>query len=428
MTDFLFATMPAVGHVTPLRPVARALVARGHRVRWYAGRVFADAVTSTGAEHVPMSASIDRDLRPPDEVFPERAALTGVAQFRWDMLNVFLAPAEQQVADLRASLAEHPADVLVGDVGVLGVRLLGELEDRPWVTVGIAPLTMPSRDTAPFGSALPPSATPLGRVRNRLLYAAFDRVVLRPVNAEFRALRERVGLPSARATLFGGVSPYLFLQNGVPGLEYPRSDLPPQVHFVGSLAAPEPGIVEPPWWSDVETADRPVVHVTQGTVANADLDDLVGPTLRALADEDVLVVATVGTQARAVPTLPTNARAAAMLPYDRLLPRVSAMVTNGGYGGVQQALAHGVPLVVAGASEDKPEVAARVAWAGAGVDLRTATPSPEAIRAAVRTVLDGAHTAAATRLREEYRRLDAGARSADLLEAVARTGGPVHAS
>ena len=37
------------------------------------------------------------------------------------------------------------------------------------------------------------------------------------------------------------------------------------------------------------------------------------------------------------------------------------MVTNGGYGGVQLALAHGVPLVVAGNTEEKGEIAARVA-------------------------------------------------------------------
>lgn len=50
-------------------------------------------------------------------------------------------------------------------------------------------------------------------------------------------------------------------------------------------------------------------------------------------------------------------------------------------------LANGVPLVVAGSTEDKPEVAARVAWAGCGRDLRTGTPRPEAIRRAVRDVL-----------------------------------------
>jgi UDP:flavonoid glycosyltransferase YjiC (YdhE family) len=64
------------------------------------------------------------------------------------------------------------------------------------------------------------------------------------------------------------------------------------------------------------------------------------------------------------------------------------MVTNGGYGGVQQALANGVPLVVAGDSEDKPEVAARVQWSGTGVNLHTGRPSPAMVAHAVRQVLE----------------------------------------
>ena len=49
----------------------------------------------------------------------------------------------------------------------------------------------------------------------------------------------------------------------------------------------------PPWWSELD-GERPVVHVTQGTVDNADLTRLVGPTIEALASEDVIVVATTG--------------------------------------------------------------------------------------------------------------------------------------
>ena len=64
------------------------------------------------------------------------------------------------------------------------------------------------------------------------------------------------------------------------------------------------------------------------------------------------------------------------------------MVTNGGYGGVQMALSQGVPLVVAGTTEDKPEVAARVAWSGAGINLKTAAPTPAQVRDAVRALLD----------------------------------------
>ena len=65
------------------------------------------------------------------------------------------------------------------------------------------------------------------------------------------------------------------------------------------------------------------------------------------------------------------------------LPAVVAEL--GGYGGVVQALRHGVPLVVAGRSEDKPEVAVRVAWSGAGLNLRTDRPTQARLRRPVRT-------------------------------------------
>ncbi len=78
------------------------------------------------------------------------------------------------------------------------------------------------------------------------------------------------------------------------------------------------------------------------------------------------------------------------------------MITNGGYGGVQFALAHGVPLVVAGDTEDKPEIAARVAWSGAGINLRTGRPAQAAIAEAVRSVLaESDYRAGAGRLRDE---------------------------
>jgi hypothetical protein len=46
------------------------------------------------------------------------------------------------------------------------------------------------------------------------------------------------------------------------------------------------------------------------------------------------------------------------------------MVTNGGLGGIHFALAHGLPLMIAGDSEDQSETTARVEWA-AMVAVRT---------------------------------------------------------
>ena len=207
----------------------------------------------------------------------------------------------------------------------------------------------------------------------------------------------------------------------VPEFDYPRSDLSTSVRYVGAVhPGPSQGFRRPPWWSELD-GDRPVVHVTQGTIDNADLGRLLEPTIEALGGEDVVVVATTGgrdVSELKVP-LPMNTYVAEMIPHDLLLPKVDVMVTNGGYGAVQRALSMGVPLVVAGNTEDKPEVAARVAWTGAGVNLKTGTPRPSAVRAAVRRVLsDGRYLRAARELETAFARRNGVAEIAALVDEV----------
>ena len=71
-----------------------------------------------------------------------------------------------------------------------------------------------------------------------------------------------------------------------------------------------------------------------------------------------------------------------------LLPKTDVFVTNGGYGGVQYALRYGLPIVTSSGHEDKPEVAARIAWSGVGLRLKTEEPTPGAAGAAVRSILN----------------------------------------
>ena len=196
----------------------------------------------------------------------------------------------------------------------------------------------------------------------------------------------------------------LHAQFTVSSFEYPRSDLPAHVRFYGPLRPPTATSRSlPEWWDDLDDS-RPVVHVSQGTVGNADFSELVAPTLEALADEPVTVVVTTGrgTDGRSVgelPSLPANAVAADFIPYGTLMDRTSVFVTNGGYGGLQLALAAGVPIVIAGDTEDKIETSARVAWSGAGVSLKTGRPTATAVRTAVRQVLeDPSYREAAARI------------------------------
>ncbi len=128
--------------------------------------------------------------------------------------------------------------------------------------------------------------------------------------------------------------------------------------------------------------------MSQGTVAT-DADQLIRPALAGLADQDVLVIAvTGGTDPGLLGELPANARVERYLPFEEILPHVDVFVTNGGFGGVQLALAHGVPILTAGRSEDKAEVSARVAYTGVGIDLRTQRPSATQVRLGVRQLLD----------------------------------------
>ena len=84
-------------------------------------------------------------------------------------------------------------------------------------------------------------------------------------------------------------------------------------------------------------------------------------------------------------------------------------------------LAHGIPLVVAGGDLDKPEVAARVAWSGAGVNLRTGRPRSAAIAAAVDRVLgESSFRDAVGVVGKRLRTLGGARRVADLLEDSAR--------
>ena len=95
------------------------------------------------------------------------------------------------------------------------------------------------------------------------------------------------------------------------------------------------------------------------------------------------------------------------MPFEWLLPRVNVLVTNGGYGSVNQAMSYGIPLVTAGLTEDKADVNARVAWSGVGINLATNEPTPGALRKAVRTVLDRpAYRMRATRMADEFADID----------------------
>lgn len=391
----LIASTPATGHVNPMLAIARILITDGHGVAIHTGSAFRARVEAARAAFFSLPSEADIDLTDPFARIPELKVLPpGPDWLRIAMERFFVDNIPAQHDGLRRLLYSFGPDVIIGDDMFFGVlpMLLGKRSKRPPIVLcGTSILHWPREDGAPPYLGLPPATTPKQRAEYAAVARDYHEAVDRPVGVRLNKLLKEMGAGPTSMTLFHssiGLAD-AYLQLSVPGFEYPR-DIPRSVHFVGTPPI-IPDQVPPPSWAHELDGSRKVVLVTQGTVANHNFNLLLGPTVAALANEpDVLVVATAGGRPiDAIPgPLPSNARVSSYLPFEWLLPKVDVLVTNGGYGSVNQAMSFGIPLVTAGLTEDKADVNARVAWSGVGINLATNEPSRDALRRAVRAVLD----------------------------------------
>jgi len=418
MTRVIVAASPIYGHFAPMRAIAADLVRRGHHVTVTTGSKYRDAVEAVGARFAPLLGAADFDGDDIPALFPEILSVAPGPEFlAFGLQHVFIDPVPDQHRTLQELLAELSAEgepvVVLHETGFFGAWPLrfGAAGPRPAAVVGlgVVPLTISSEDTAPFGLGLPPDNSPEGRERNRAANAMVQGTLFGSTQDHLVKVLASCGATEPAPFILDGISsvPDRFLQMSIAQLDYPRGDLPESIRYVGALPVGSgQKVALPEWWDEVASAPR-VVVVSQGTAANTDFTELVQPTLDALADLDVLVVATLG-RAAELERVPANARVAEYIPFDDLLPRTDVLVSNGGYGGVQQALGLGVPMVLAGQTEDKVEVTARAAWTGAAINLATQRPEVGDIRAAVETVLaEKTYRERAAELAAEYARHDA---------------------
>lgn len=379
---YLLAATPIPGHVAPMAAVAADLRRRGHEVCLLTGSVFQEVIRMQDVRFAALPSSATVTPSDPGRGWvpdPLRRWRTGRVEIR----SSFLDPIVSQYSALTAELGRTVYDAVLVDVMYTGaIPLLLSGESRPPVlTCGVVPLMAASRDCPPFGLGWQPRPGRDYTTMNRFAHRVLFRSELTRLNAVLREL----GVQNMPVPLLDWpVLADRLLQFTVPEFEYPRRDLPSTVVFTGPIPIPAlADIALPDWWSALHSG-KTVVHVTQGTWTNRDYEQLLRPTLSALSGrDDVVMVACTGGSRAPIGPVPANAHVTDFVPYAKLLPLVDVMVTNGGYGGVQQALGYGVPLVVAGDTADKPEVAARVAYTGAGIDLGTARPRTAAIATAV---------------------------------------------
>jgi UDP:flavonoid glycosyltransferase YjiC (YdhE family) len=424
----IIATLPITGRANPALNVGSILVKAGHEVVFTSAQSFQARAESCGLRFISSPANNSEEMTNVNSCFPERNKIpVGPDRALFDFKHVFCDPIPAQYEGLLSILETFPADVILADNlfgGILPFLLKQNV--RPLIGgLGVNPLLFHRDDHAPFGLGLPP-VDPASPAAERYLQIEedLDARLTSPLRAYVDGILQKLGVgPLPMSFLDSLVElPDLFLQLGSPSVEIPRADLPETVHIVGVLPSFTKGVLPMEIQPFLESG-KPIIAVTQGTLANHELDQVLQPTLDALADrDDLLVIGTTGGRPVSAleRALSKNAMVFSYLPWDEVLEHASVFVTNGGFGSVCRALGLGLPMVIAGKGEDKADVAMRVAHAGAGIDLRTDRPTPEALRDAIDAVLkeESSYRIRAKEIAEELVRIDTPTKIVELLQSA----------
>jgi MGT family glycosyltransferase len=341
MSRVAIVVPPMTGHVNPTVPIGAELARRGHDVAWVGQHAVVDKLLPADATFLPVGQELAEKVGP--NYAPEDRRGPEGFKFLWED---FLVPYARETApEVRAHVAEFGADVLVVDQQALAGAVVARLTGLPWATSA----TTSAELVDPF-SRMPKIE---GWIRGQMVDLQVGLGVDR-ADAERGDLRfsEQLVVAFTSETLVGSVEGHY-----------------PQVRFVGPSIEQRPEPVEFPWdWLDPST---PTVLVSLGTVSAAMGQRFFTVAIEALSGRDLQAVFVVPPDVAA--TLPPhgdNVLVRARVPQLALLRHVDAVVCHGGHNTVCEALALGLPLVVAPVRDDHPLVADQVVAAGAGLRVK----------------------------------------------------------
>jgi MGT family glycosyltransferase len=374
MARLLAYLSASAGNTFPAIDMLLELQRRGHEVHVRSGASDVDGYAALGLCAAPIDPSIEQIE------FDDWRGRSQVDSFM-RMVRAYRACANREIPDTQQAIAEVDPDALIIDINCFGAMFVAEASELPWAVYCPYPPPFRSDDLPPHGLGLRPARGPLGRARDLMLKKFGDRQ-LAPELAQFNDLRAGLGLPAVHKFDDQFLRSDLFIAFTAEPYEYHRSDWPSHVRLVG------PGLWEPPadppeW---LETEHRPIVLVTASTAFQLDAK-LIATALEGLAGENLAVVATTAAQDPAQFHVPSNAHVEQFLPHAPILARASCVVSHGGQGITQKALAAGVPSCVVPFSRDQFDVARRVEQNDAGVRLHHKRLNRDRLRRALRAAI-----------------------------------------
>jgi UDP:flavonoid glycosyltransferase YjiC (YdhE family) len=359
----LFSSTRGAGHLQPLLPYARALVARRHEVVVAAPAEVSEVLRAVELPHAAFDHPGD------DALAPIWARLKDVSQ-------------EQAMA------------IAAGEIfaGVNATAALPKLQE----TIRVFRPDLIVRDSVEFAALVAAERAGVRHARVAVHSVSFEEALPPLVAAPLDALRACAGLSPDEGASLRAEAVFSSFPASVDVVPSGSQMRPP---FRARVVEEAPSVAAAAWAPAGDP--RPLVYITFGTIVGgvAHLRSIYGTALAAVADLPVRALLTTGRgfDLSALGTIPANVHVEAWVPQRDVLPRVAALVCHGGSGTLLGGLGAGVPMVVVPLGADQPHNGQLIAAAGVGLTL----PKPDAaeLRAAIQRVLD------APELRQRARQL-----------------------
>jgi zeaxanthin glucosyltransferase len=359
---FLFVVVPVVARLWPAVAIGEALAARGHDVAW---------------------CGPESDLRPlvgPDAtIYPTGKRSyhefheVGMAAVR-ELWDEYLMPLNRFIqVPVDRAVTEYQPDVVLADQYALAGALAAHKHAVRWASLcsGILELTPPAGDPG----------------------------LQEWVRSKLARAWETAGLP-VDDSLDLRFSPYLMIATTSRAL---TGTVPMPEHCVLVGATLGSRRTDPSFSWDWWDPGRRHVLVTAGTLSAHLVHGFVARIMAALEPMAGRVQVVLNAAAGTMPDPPPHVLVAPRVPMLDLMPRLDAVICQAGQSTVNEALVHGVPLVVAPIRLGELAVAEQVTRAGAGITVSFSEATPAQLAAAVTAVLDEpGYRGNARRIGEEF--------------------------
>lgn len=333
----LLVTQPGEGHLNPMLPAARSLLAAGHELAVVSAPRFAPKIRDRGL--VAIGAGLDYLESEVRSSFPAARRLAPHQLGAWFLGELFAdLSVHAMVPDLLALVERERPDLLLRTNYEYASCIVGELAGIPHATLGCA-FMVPQRFLAQH------LEQPLAFARSAWGLAPFPALAM---------LDPHLHLTQA---------PLAWHEQALPTARAVRPD-PVTLDGPDPLAG-MPGL-RPDW---------PLVYASMGTVNNT-VPGLFAVLLAALRELPLNLVITVGRNVdiAALGPQPGHVVIRDFIPQDLLLARCDLFLTSASFFTVVSAILHGVPTLMCPLSGDTPAGALRFAELGVGLVLRQPGP------------------------------------------------------